>query len=133
MTPKYYIGQKVLWNSNPEEFTIVHFEFIDYVWKYSIYNGETYKYIEEEKLTRPPAKLEFGYCAIGDVVVDDEGDGDYVLLDVTKNVVHISNNMGGYGVALTYQEAKEEGWKIKEEKKAPETIVHNGLTYKLAE
>lgn len=135
-TPKYYIGQKVIFEG--KEYSIT-----DFLWEeegdkymYSFFgDGMRYAHSEEE-LTRPPAKLEFGYCAVGDVVEDD--DDELVTIEsVEKNM--FACRWFDRIDWITYAQANKDGWKIKEEETSEwiegveETITLNGKTYKLVE
>lgn len=113
-TPKYYIGQKVMWRT--KEYTIM-----DFVW---VANQEMYFYnvdnftapqLEETDLTRPPAKLEFGYCAVGDVITD--GEYQHEILDVRETIFCISIT-DDYKVDewLTYEQAENDGWEVNQSK-----------------
>lgn len=113
-----YTVVEIKWNGIINKFEFLVNSYSSNVW------------VTEEGLRRPPAKLEFGYCAVGDVVEDD----DHELFTIEA----VEQNIFAYRwfdrVAwVTYAQANKEGWKIKEEEKVGETITHNGKTYKLVE
>jgi len=122
MTPKYYIGQKVMWDNKIDTLsTVIKINIDDDLETYlyvvdSYREGVGYEEFTEDYLQRPPAKLEYGYCAIGDIVVDKDGD-EYMILDVRERLVDLSE-MGRFDTsscAWTYKEARDYGYKIKQE------------------
>lgn len=158
MTPKYYIGQKVLFDH--DIYTIVEVMYADPVRVpgYKIANDEYVLHAVQYELKRPPAKLEFGYCADGDII-EDSGNLTLRILDVRENIFAYSGfELGGntkyFSGWKTYKEANAKGWKIKREESIDkmldkileddqqealeiiydqETITLNGKTYKLVE
>lgn len=140
-TPKYYIGQKVMYDGESHTVVEIHFSDETYAYEYTLFSEDKKQIIQtitwhakQEQITRPPAKLEFGYCAVGDVVVDRHR--KLVILDVNRSTLIVSDDNEEpyhYGETVTYEQAKDRGWGIKEQETAPETITHNGLTYKLVE
>lgn len=121
MTPKYYIGQKVMVNDllvtvMSFQYGIVELSFDshdEYGYMYDTSNNKSYP---EDELTRPPAKLEFGYCAVGDMIVNEDGES-VVILDVrtcifSRSTIYEHKNFWGN---YTYEEAREYGWKIKDQ------------------
>lgn len=151
MTPKYYIGQKVIEKDGEKWRTVADIEYCEtelvayddkpeYGYCYTLDNGETAFWYE---LTRPPAKLEFGYCAVGDTVEDC--DNEWVTIEAVEKNMFAYSWFGDIKWIL-YEEADDKGWEIKEEKSLgydqqealeniydPETITLNGKTYKLVE
>lgn len=136
-TLKYYMGQKVI-TTNGKESIVMGVNWNTHEQKY-LYAVDGYKQAvyEEDELTRPPAKLEFGYCAVGDTVEDCNN--EWITIEAVQENMFAYSWFGNVNWT-TYNQAKVEGWKIKEEVGVPEliegvaeTITLNGKTYKLVE
>lgn len=122
-TPKYYIGQKVMLGD--KELTIAYVGWYSTPGGYYYDTHEVSGHINESELHRPPAKLEFGYCAVGDVVVD-RGGYEREILDVRENVFIPTITVPGLTykatTAVSFYEARVNGWEIKEEDSSEEKI-----------
>lgn len=123
-TPKYYIGQKVLFDN--DVFTVVEVMYADPVREpgYKIANDEHVLHAVQYELKRPPAKLEFGYCAVGDKIVENNTE-NYIILDVREKSLLLSHKCS-YVIAgewVTYDQAEHRGWKIKEEEAPKEQLL----------
>jgi len=77
--------------------------------------GKCYGCFTDEHLAQVEKRLEYGYCDIGDILIDEYGQ-ELTILDTRKILFDYSDpeDVDEHEGTLTYKEANVMGWKIKQ-------------------
>ena len=85
--------------------------------------GKCYGCFTDEHLEQVEKRLEYGYCDIGDILIDEYGQ-ELTILDTRKILFDYSDpeDVDEHEGTLTYKEANVMGWKIKQVEVVEEMI-----------
>ena len=118
---KYKVGDVVKGNrlnKKEDRYIVTNHEYVGVVTNINKFkielDNEYWVYKKYFDLQVPQGKkLEYGYCQIGDIILDEDGD-ERIILDVRERLIDygfVNNNR--HAGTRTYEEAQELGWTIK--------------------
>jgi hypothetical protein len=131
--PKFKVGDKVMWDGKENNGFAINMDVVYTISQIIELGGRTCYTLnncadifeDNLNLCQPKEKrLEYGYCEIGDIIVDEDGN-EFMILDVRERIVFLSelDDANTYGFAETYIELEKNRYKIKQDKPEDDIVA----------
>lgn len=124
---KYKVGQTVIYTGvskrevkNGESYKILRTDNDD---EYYELDGLYNWWVDEDETKPVEKRLEYGYCEIGDIIVNGAG-YECTILDVRERLVNLSaySDYNSHGCTLTYEELQKRGYTIKQDEPVDDIV-----------